>query len=72
MGSTMTDEEIALILKENVALRGMCRAQAIIIKEVFERLPSEWQEQENVQRALHISRKVLRELGEHNHVNECH
>ena len=66
------DEEKALLERENQALRSMVRAQAIIIKEVFELLPPEFQDLENVQRAIRHAENVIIELGSHLNVKECH
>jgi hypothetical protein len=66
------DMEKAILERENYALRGIVRAQALIIKEICELLPPKFLELENLQRAIGTSKTILEELGEHLNVNETH
>jgi hypothetical protein len=63
----MTEKDIAILQRENMALRGIVRAQALIIKGLWESMPDEIRALENSQRAIRQAETILLEIGEGNY-----
>jgi septation ring formation regulator EzrA len=48
--------------EENKQLRALARDLARLIKDLFEALPQEFKELENVKRGLHVAEKIIEDV----------